>query len=241
MKILEGLTLNKSFGGLKALHNLSLNLEEGEIVGLIGPNGAGKTTLFNIITGGLKILDGKILYRNEDITNHNPYKICQKGIARTHQIVKPFLNLSVLDNVMVGTYNRSNNKMRCLQKAITILEKIGLYGKKDLLAIDLNVSERKRLELARALATEPKLLLLDETMAGLRGDEIASMISFLQALRREGLTLFIIEHVMKAIMSLSDRVVVLNFGEKIMEGPPQSVAKDQKTIEAYLGKDYEYS
>ncbi len=241
MKILEGVNVNKNFGGLKAIHNLDFHVEEGEIVGLIGPNGAGKTTLFNLITGNLKVSEGKILYRNEDITSHNPHKLCKQGITRTHQIVRPFLNLSVLDNVTIGAYNRLNDKMHCQRNAITILEKVGLYEKKDLLAIDLNISERKRLELARALATEPQLLLLDETMAGLRGDEIATMIAFLHGLRKEGVTLFIIEHVMKAIMSLSDRVVVLNFGEKIVEGTPQDVAKDQKTIEAYLGKDYEYS
>jgi branched-chain amino acid transport system ATP-binding protein len=241
LKILTGLNLIKDFGGLRAIQNVSFHIDEGEIVGLIGPNGAGKTTLFNIITGNMKGFAGKIFYRDEDISNYSPYNICQKGITRTHQIVRPFLNLSVLDNVMVGGYNRSTNKTRCLEKSTKILEKIGLHEKKDLLAIDLNVPERKRLELARALATEPKLLLLDETMAGLRGDEIVTMISFLQSLRSEGMTLLIIEHVMKAIMSLSDRVVVLNFGEKIMEGTPQQVAMDEKTIEAYLGKDYEYS
>ncbi|GAK60511.1 ABC transporter, ATP-binding protein [Candidatus Vecturithrix granuli] len=231
--------ITKRFGGLKAVSDFSLTLEQGDIVGLIGPNGAGKTTIFNVITGVYPADSGKILFQNEDIKTLKPYNICLKGIGRTFQIVKPFLNRTILYNVMVGAFSRVRTKEEAEQEAIKTLEFTNLLPKKDVLAKNLTLPDRKRLEIARALATKPQLLLLDEVMAGLNPTEIDEAITLVRKMRAEKkISILIIEHVMQVIMSLSDRIIVLHHGEKIAEGTPEEVASNKQVIEAYLGEEY---
>jgi branched-chain amino acid transport system ATP-binding protein len=238
MPILQIKSLIKRFGGLTAINGFTLEIEKGEIMGLIGPNGAGKTTLFNLITGVYPLDGGEILFQGRRLDGLKPHEACFRGIGRTFQLAKPFGSKTVLYNVMVGSFCRINDRKQAEAKALEILESVGLLPKKDLLGRSLTIADRKRLEMAKALATGPDLLLLDEVMAGLNPKETEEAISLVKEISRRGITLFIIEHIMDVIMSLSDRVAVLHHGEKIAEGPPSRVGHDEKVIKAYLGDEY---
>lgn len=238
MSLLELKGVSKSFGGLQAVSQVSLNLEKEEILGIIGPNGAGKTTLFNTVTGFLKPDSGEIRFDGDNIVDLKPHQICQRGMVRTFQLVKPFLQLTVLDNVIVAALNRTKMIREAQEKAQEIIEFVGLGEKKDTLGTGLTLPHRKRLELARALATGPKLLLLDEVMAGLTPTEVDELIRLLKQVNQKGVTILLIEHVMRGLMALSKRVVVLNYGEKIAEGVPGEIVKDRQVIEAYLGEEF---
>lgn len=238
MNILEIKNLVKDFGGLRAVDTLSLSIEEGQILGLIGPNGAGKSTAFNCIAGVYAPTGGEIYFSGEKINQIKPWNLCKKGLARTFQIVKPFRSKSVLYNVMVGSFVTTDKNAAAEEKALNVLKLLQFEDKKDERAGNLTIAELKRLEIARALATEPKLLLFDEVMAGLRPAEVDEMVQIIQNLRDQGITIFIIEHIMRAIMALSDRIVVIHFGKKIAEGSPQEVASDDNVIKAYLGDEY---
>ena len=236
--ILEVKDLSKHFGGLKAVDKVSLSIEEGEIFGLIGPNGAGKSTLFNCVAGLYAPTYGDILFKGESIKGLKPWDICKKRIARTFQLVKPFKMKTVLYNTMVGAYIRSTNSAEVRDMALHVLEEMNLIDKRDMLAKNLTIADRKRLELARAMSTNPEILLLDECMAGLRPNEVDETLDIIRGIRDRGTTIFVIEHIMRAIMSLSDRITVIQFGAKIMEGTPQEVAADERVIKAYLGESY---
>ena len=238
MKILELKKVRKFFGGVKAVESFSLDVGEGEIVGLIGPNGAGKSTLFNCVAGVFPPTTGEILFQGAKINNQKPWDLCRKGLARTFQIVKPFATRTVLYNVMVGAFATTDKRTEAEQRALEVLHDLHMEGKKDLRAGNLTIADRKRLEIAKALATRPKLLLLDEVMAGLRPTEVDEMVTIIKRLREGGMTIFVIEHIMRAIMALSDRIAVLHFGTKIAEGPPHEIAHDERVIKAYLGEEY---
>jgi branched-chain amino acid transport system ATP-binding protein len=238
MGMLEVQNLTKYFKGLRAVHNLSFAVEEKEIFGLIGPNGSGKTTVFNMISGLYIPSGGAIFFRGENITGLEPNRICYLGIGRTFQITKPFLKLTVLENVMIGALNRTNSVPEAQRRAREILEQMDLGDKAEARGKELTVPERKRLELARALATEPQLLLLDEAMAGLNPAELKEMLGVLKKIRERGVTLFIVEHIMHAIMSISQRVLVLHHGEMIATGTPKEIVHNEKVIEAYLGEEF---
>jgi len=231
--------LNKSFGGLMALCEVDFEIIEGEIFGVIGPNGSGKTTLFNVITGFLKADSGKVTFMEEDITGLHPHQICRKGIARIFQLVKPFAQLTVLANVMVGGMygrNSTSDMGQAKEMSTEVLNFVGLKNKMEVTAHQLTMAERKRLELARALAAQPQLLLLDELMAGLNQAETEIAMELVKRIRDSGITVIMVEHIMKAVLGISDRIIVLNAGEKIAEGAPKEVMKNQQVIEAYLGK-----
>jgi branched-chain amino acid transport system ATP-binding protein len=238
MKILEVNNLTKDFGGLRAVDTLDLSIGQGQILGLIGPNGAGKSTVFNCIASVYPPSEGEIFFNGRKVNNMKPWNLCKQGLARTFQIVKPFSSKTVLYNVMVGSYIMTDKRSVAEAKAMEVLEALNLYDKKDMKAGNLTIADRKRLEIARALATEPKLLLLDEVMAGLRPTEVDEMVKIIRRLRNNGITIFVIEHIMRAIMALSDWVVVIQFGQKISEGTPSEVASDEKVIKAYLGEEY---
>jgi len=241
MMMLDLKDLVKDFGGLRAVDSLNLSIEQGQILGLIGPNGAGKSTVFNCIAGVYPPTEGEIFFDGTRINNVKPWDLCRQGLARTFQIVKPFASKTVLYNVMVGSYVTTDKRSAAESKAVETLKALNLHEKKDVKAGNLTIADRKRLEIARALATDPKLLLLDEVMAGLRPTEVDEMVKIIQGLRDRGITIFIIEHIMRAIMALSDHIVVIHFGQKISEGPPKEVASDEKVIKAYLGEEYAVS
>lgn len=238
MKLLKVNRLTKNFGGLRAVDRLDLSIQDGMILGLIGPNGAGKSTAFNCIAGLYSATSGQVIYKDDDITKLKSYDVCRKGIARTFQLSKPFPNKSVLKNVMVGGFLWSKDRNRAEEKALEVLEFVNLIGKRDVLGKSLTVADRKRLELARALATDPALLLLDEVMAGLRPAEVEEVITIIRKINERGITIFLIEHIMQAIMSLSDLIVVIHYGRKIAEGQPEEIASNEQVIKAYLGEEY---
>lgn len=236
MGLLEVRNISVSFGGLKALKNVDVVIDKGEIVGLIGPNGAGKTTLFNVINGYIKPDCGKVYLNAKDITGLPPFKLCKEGIGRTFQIVRTFNNLTALENVIAGCFANESNFKKAKENAVKLLEIVGLADKSDILVESLTLVERKKVELARALATKPTILLLDEFLAGLSSKEMDVLLKLIKKLNSDGLTVLMIEHIMEAVMSVSDRVVVLNFGEKIAEGSPEEIRANKKVIDAYLGE-----
>ncbi|HKX38475.1 MAG TPA: ABC transporter ATP-binding protein [Burkholderiales bacterium] len=240
MTLLEVRDLDKSFRGLRAVQHASLEVPAGGIVGLIGPNGAGKTTIFNMVAGVFAPDGGEIVFAGKPISGLRPDQVCTAGIGRTFQIVKPFAGLSVLDNVMVGAFLRAKTSAEARVHSLQILEKLGLAPKAALPASSLTLPDRKRLEVARALATRPRLLLLDEVMAGLRPTECDQMVEVFRDLnRREGLAILLIEHVMRAVMALARHIVVLHHGEVIARGAPEEVVRDPAVLECYLGEETE--
>jgi branched-chain amino acid transport system ATP-binding protein len=242
MAILQAHRVTKMFGGLAAVSLVSFDLRQGEILGLIGPNGSGKTTLVNVITGTLPYSDGDVLFRGQSIRGLPAYEIGRLGLSRTFQVVKPFRNLTVLQNVMVGALFGSRGGARELasarRQAEEILEFVGLAHRAQAPAESLNVPERKRMELARALAMRPTVLFLDEVMAGLNPVEIDEAVQLIKRIRDRGITLMVIEHVMKAIRNVSDRIMVFHHGEKLTEGSPEEVLNNPAVISAYLGRRY---
>jgi branched-chain amino acid transport system ATP-binding protein len=238
MALLTVENITKKFSGLTAVNAVNLEVKEGQIVGVIGPNGAGKTTLFNCIAGALAPTSGSIRFAGHEIAGKRPYEICRLGITRTFQVVKPFATKTVLYNTMVGAFATTNHLKEAEEKALEVLAFLGMEKKKDVFAKSLTLPERKRLELARALATEPKLLLLDEVMAGLRPGEVTEMLPVIRKINEAGVTIVIVEHIMQAIMSLSEKIYVISFGKKIAEGAPLDVVADEEVIKAYLGEEY---
>ena len=239
MPILEGLGVTKYFGGLAAVSDVDFHVDQGEIVGLIGPNGAGKTTLFGLISAALVPNSGSIKFKGDNITGLKPHQICRKGLARTFQSVKVFPNMSVISNVILGVHFGSPEKVTSAQAdpgSCQVIGVCGFTGRATIPAKDLTLVNQKLLEVARALATKPEVLLLDEIMAGLNPTEITQAMELVSKIRAQGITIFMIEHVMKAIMSICDRIMVLDHGKKIAEGTPQEVATSKTVIEVYLGE-----
>lgn len=239
MPILKGQGVTKYFGGLAAIFNVDFHVDEGEALGLIGPNGAGKTTLFNLISAALTPNSGEIRFKGRNITGLAPFKICRMGVARTFQTVKVFTDLPVISNVVLGSYfgiSGGRSSAEALGEAAEWLEFVGLSAAKATLAKDLTLANQKRLEVARALATKPELLLLDEIMAGLTATEVAEAMELVAKIRKQGITVIMIEHVMKAIMQVCDRIMVLHHGAKLAEGTPKEIATSKEVIRVYLGE-----
>jgi branched-chain amino acid transport system ATP-binding protein len=238
MAFLEVKRISKNFAGIVAVSDLSFDVEEREIVGLIGPNGAGKTTVFNVITGFYMPENGNITFQGQELIGLKPNQICKMGLGRTFQIVKPFPDISTFRNVRVGVFNHVRDVKLATKETERILEEIGLITKRDQLAGNLTIPDRKRLELARALGTKPKLLLLDEVMAGLTPREVEDFVGLIKKISLSGVTILMIEHVMRGVMALSDRIVVIHHGVKIATGSPNEISKDERVIKVYLGEGY---
>jgi len=238
MDLLEIKGLTKHFGGLSANSDVSFNVSPGEIIGLIGPNGAGKTTLFNCIMGVFLINGGTVCFEGKEIHHLPTYEICKRGIARTFQLIQVFADMTSLENVMVGALLKTKNLYQARKRALTFLEQLDLANKQKVLSKNLTLIERKKLEVARALATEPKLLLLDEAASGLNPSEIVEFIEVVKQINRSGIAIIMIEHVMELVMNIASRIVVLEGGRKLAEGTPQEIASNPLVIEAYLGGDY---
>ena len=238
MTILEGKGVTKYFGGLAAVSNVDFNVDRGEVLGLIGPNGAGKTTLFNLISATLTPTEGDIKFKSQDIAGSKPYKVCRMGVARTFQTVKIFANMPVLNNVLLGSFYGTSRKISspdAMGEATELLDFVGLSAMISIPAKDLTLANQKRLEIARALATGPELLLLDEIMEGLNPIEVGQAMELITRIRQKGITIVMIEHVMKAIMTLCGRILVLHHGEKIAEGTPQEISTSKTVMKVYLG------
>lgn len=237
MSFFETRHLTKVFGGLTAVSDLTFQVEQGEIYGLIGPNGSGKTTVFNLITGFYPITSGAVVFEDQELNGLPTWKVCKRGVGRTFQIVKPLRRMTVLENVMTSAFNHLPKRSDAEAKALEVLEFCDLFKKKDFSAKGLTIGDRKRLEIARALATGPKLLLLDETMAGLTPQEQAEGVELIKKIRKSGITIIIVEHIMQVIMSICDRILCINYGQEIVQGTPAEVANNAAVIEAYLGKE----
>ncbi len=236
MPLLSIKSVSRFFGGLAALTDVSFDVKKGEILGLIGPNGAGKTTLFNVINGFYGPSKGEVFFKGENISHLRPNPICRLGVARTFQVVKPLRRMTVLDNVIASSFLRAKTKAEAERAALEVLEFTGLHDERDMLSKGLPLGKRKRLEMARALATGPEMLLLDESFAGLNPSELNDSIEIIGKIKKRGVTMMVIEHHMRVIMSISDRIVVLNYGEKIAEGSPREIGNNPLVITAYLGE-----
>lgn len=241
MALLEVTGIGKRYGGLYAVHDVSLQVEEGRIVGLIGPNGAGKTTLFSLLAGAVSADTGRVVFAGEDVTKMRSFRICERGLARTFQVAKPFLDLTVLENVTTAAFLRDSSLRAAADKAEGVLKFVGLEHRIRAESRSLGTAERKRLELARALATEPRLLLLDEVMAGLTPLETGQVVELVREIRAKGVTVLLVEHVMQAVMALCEEVLVLNQGEILTRGSPVEIAANPAVIEAYLGSKYTHA
>lgn len=238
MAVLEAKDVSMYFGELAALKEINLSVEQGEILGLIGPNGAGKTTFFNCATGFLTCTRGDIFFKGQNITRVPAHRVCHIGICRTFQIVQSFSEMTVLENVMMGAFCRHPNTGNSMRSAQEILDFTGLADKSDQIAGSLTLADQKRIELARTIATEPDLILLDEVMAGLNPSETEEAIELIKKIHQKGLTLIVVEHVMEVIMNISHRIAVFDSGEFIVEGPPEKIVRDERVIQAYLGEEY---
>ncbi|MGE5381362.1 MAG: ABC transporter ATP-binding protein [Methylocystaceae bacterium] len=238
-KLLEIQGLTKKFGGLTAVNKVDIQVSQGEAIGVIGPNGAGKTTVFNVVAGVYAPTEGNIVLNGQSITGMPPYEVCKLGVGRTFQVVKPFGKMTVLDNIMVGSFVHTTKRSESEAIAIDVLEMVGMSRKKNTLAKSLTLAERKRLEIAKALATGPKILLLDEVLAGLNPTEIEEAVKLIKKIHTSGITILMIEHVLQATMAICERIVVLDQGRKIAEGTPQEVTSNAEVIKAYLGDEYE--
>ncbi len=238
MSFFEIKHLVKHFGGLAAVNDVSFEVQQGEIFGLIGPNGSGKTTIFNMISNYHRPTSGSVHFKEKDITGLKTYKICLLGLARTFQVVKPLGRMTVEDNVIAAAFSREKVKSHARALAREAMDFCGLSHRRGVLAKSLSIGERKRLEITRAMATRPELILLDETAAGLNPSEVEAAIELIKRIRDKGVAIIIVEHIMKVIMTISDRIHAINFGQTIAEGTPQEVANNRKVIEAYLGEEY---
>ena len=237
MSLLSIKKVSMFFGGLAAISDVSFELKKGEILGLIGPNGAGKTTMFNVVNGFYKPTKGEVFFNDRRISGLRPHQVCKLGIARTFQVVKPLQRMSVLDNVIASAFLRKKSRTQAEEVAMETIGFTGLIDDRDVISKGLPLGKRKKLEIARALATQPELLLLDESFAGLNPHELDESIGIIRRIKERGITIMIIEHHMKVIMSISDRIVVLNYGEKIAEGTPHEIAHNPLVVEAYLGEE----